>query len=188
MYQQLTDEKNILTNFDVLAEAFRRIIHGRSNIVWEGSFLSTVGLIYGGVHLATWNNHFETDYERYAWRVCSVVTAVAVLGFVLMLCIGAFMKSIIDTFRTKTSKTGTLEAKATTQTKAIPQTDAKEAPAKLSLWKCYTFFVAIACYIGFIIVIHARLFLLVESFIALRGQPYGVYDTTDWVESMPDIS
>lgn len=93
MYRQLSDGKNVFTSIATLGDAFDRIIKGKANIIWETVFLSTVGLLYGGLHLASWDNHFESRFEEQAWKACAVNTAVALLGFVLELCIGNLMSS-----------------------------------------------------------------------------------------------
>lgn len=208
MYQQLSKEKNVLTNLRSLGEAFDRIIKGRSNIVWEGAFLSTVGLTYGGVHLATWNNHFETLFEEYAWKACSIVTAFAVLGFILQLCIGTLIQHIDFTESTELndSKTGTQQSEVggtdveknvlseIITTIHVPPGKSSPGAAKLGVRsnrlcrRIYKLIVGTTFFVGFIIVIFSRLFLFIESFIALRGQSNGVYDTVNWAESLPNIS
>jgi len=64
--------------FDTIGTAFSRIIRAKRNIWKQGLFLCAVGLVYGGGHLSTWNNFFPSPTEQYMWKVCSIVTAVAV--------------------------------------------------------------------------------------------------------------
>ena len=81
MYQQLSNGRNIFLSAYELGEAFGRLIRGRANIVREGICFFAVGLVYGGAHLATWNNHFETLFEQHAWRACSItITTGAFFG------------------------------------------------------------------------------------------------------------
>ena len=211
MYQQLSKGENIFLSFTALGEAFGRIINGRANLVLEGTFLCTVGLIYGGVHLAPWDNHFKTTFERIAWKVCSCVTAAAVLGFVLQLCIGALIKFIdYDTppeeEQEQEEDTQQLPAdvEEKQETPSRKQTTSSTAPAKTNprrtrvktfkrkrdkmYWRIYKLLVGSTFSLGLIIVIFARCFLMVESFIALREQPDGVYNTVNWIESIPHLS
>ena len=201
MYQQLSNEQNIFLSFYELGEAFGRIIRGRANLVWEGTFLCTVGLIYGGVHLATWNNFFVTELERNAWKTCSIITSVAVSGFVLELCVGALIKlikfinfgeaaeededqSIPDVEK---STYGTAAFKQPTVDRQVVSKKVPQNTWYRLIWRVYKFVVGSTFTFGLIIVICARLFLLLESFISLRVQPDGAYDTVDWVESIPHL-
>ncbi|KAI5846659.1 hypothetical protein BZA05DRAFT_406211 [Tricharina praecox] len=231
MYQQLSNGRNVFLSFTALGRAFDRIIRGRANLVWEGALLCTVGLIYGGVHLATWNNYFVSAFERHAWRACSIVTAVAVLGFVLELCIGALIRFIDpetsikpftsesktqrqpqpSTGREKVAGNGTQQSarepveknaeiiEATTPhehehdsatTPAAKSEAARNDPRKRDTWswRAYRLVVAVTVFFGFIVVMFTRCFLLVESFIALRKQPDGVYDTINWVQTVPHVA
>ncbi|KAI5846653.1 hypothetical protein BZA05DRAFT_476009 [Tricharina praecox] len=235
MYQQLSKGKNIFVSITDLGDAFGRIISGRANLVWEGTCVCTVGLIYGGVHLATWNNHFETEFEKVAWKACSVITAVAILGFVLELCIGALIKFIewetigeggtadavktptgveetpaaadVHPFPAEVEKTPATHITAAPAAGPVPSSKPRKTMTNSSrpgkaprpvkkfgkkrdklYWTIYKLIVGSTSFLGFIVLIFARCFLLVESFIALRGQPDGVYNTVNWVESIPHLS
>jgi hypothetical protein len=89
MYQQLCGEKGsegrlVAWYFETIERAFSRIIYAKMNIWKEGLFLCAVGLAYGGGHLSAWNNYFPSPVEMYLWKVCSIVTAVAVSSDILL--------------------------------------------------------------------------------------------------------
>ena len=92
MYLYLSDEKNVLkAYFEVIGFAYRTLWASRKRIWREGLSISVVGLIYGGVHLAAWNNHFSTLAEQILWQVSALATAIATSTFVLSLCLSVFV-------------------------------------------------------------------------------------------------
>lgn len=94
MYLYLSNEKNVLkTYFEVIELAYLTLWASRKRIWREGLFISVVGLIYGGAHLAAWNNPFPTQAELILWQVSALGTAIATSTFVLSLCISVFVTS-----------------------------------------------------------------------------------------------
>jgi hypothetical protein len=55
------------------------------------------------------------------------------------------------------------------------------------LWRFYRGFVGITFGLGIFIVLVARLFLVVESFIALRKVPKDSYDSIPWADMWPHL-
>lgn len=59
IYLELSDGKNVLkAYFQVIEFAYRALWASRKRIRREAIAISAVGLIYGGVHCAAWNNRF----------------------------------------------------------------------------------------------------------------------------------
>ncbi|KAA8912299.1 hypothetical protein FN846DRAFT_323056 [Sphaerosporella brunnea] len=54
-------------------------------------------------------------------------------------------------------------------------------------WKLYKLFVGTTFALGVLIVVFARSFLLVESFLSLRSLPVGAYASVNWVEAFPHV-
>ncbi|PVH73506.1 hypothetical protein DL98DRAFT_519920 [Cadophora sp. DSE1049] len=47
-----------------------------SLIGWEvRGLLALVMTVYGGIHIAAWNDYFASAFERWAWRACSIYIA-----------------------------------------------------------------------------------------------------------------
>lgn len=55
------------------------------------------------------------------------------------------------------------------------------------LWRLYKGFVGITFGVGIFIFLVARVYLLIESFIALREIPVDSYDSIPWVEAWPHM-
>lgn len=92
MYQNLAGEQNVLLHyFDVMTTAYTTLWSSRKRIWREGLSISLVGLTYGGVHLAAWNNTFPTTAEKILWQVAALVTAIAWSTFVLSLWLSVFV-------------------------------------------------------------------------------------------------
>jgi len=83
--EDLLDSKSY---FKTWAKGYERLWKSRKLLWKEALFISLVGLVYGGVHLAAWRNRFPTLAERNLWRAASAITAVAWSGFVLSLWMG----------------------------------------------------------------------------------------------------
>ncbi|ORY16036.1 hypothetical protein BCR34DRAFT_441792, partial [Clohesyomyces aquaticus] len=43
-----------------------------------GSISSAVFAIVGGIHLSAWNSTFPTPFEKWAWRICSLILATSI--------------------------------------------------------------------------------------------------------------
>lgn len=92
MYLYLSNGKNVLkTYFTVIELAYQTLWASRKRIWRDGLSISIVGLIYGGVHLAAWNNKFPTTAEMILWRVSALATAIATSTFLLSLYLSVFV-------------------------------------------------------------------------------------------------
>jgi len=54
-------------------------------------------------------------------------------------------------------------------------------------WRINMAFVGISFGVGLLFVLAARIFLLIESFIALRSLPRDAYQTVSWADTWPHI-
>ncbi|KAI5805990.1 hypothetical protein EDC01DRAFT_785974 [Geopyxis carbonaria] len=115
--------------FKIIAKAYARIIDSKNTIWKEGLMLTGVGVVYGGVHLATWNNHFANEYEAWGWRICSIITAVSVGGFLLQIWVGGLCFKWLVEESGKPSKKAPSQPAATGDKKTKP---AGEVPLKLT--------------------------------------------------------
>ena len=140
----------------------------RMNIFRNKGFLLILvllSLVYGGVHLATWNFAFASKTEHLLWKIACIdimatvpIGVPCLLGFdFLILGIGMLARSI---FRSAT----------------IEEVDVFRQPLLLAI--LYTFSVAYAL---------SRIYLVAESFIGLRHVPIGVYAAVPWVQAIPHV-
>lgn len=93
LYIQLCDGDSIVKQyFSVISMGFGRLIDAWRNIWKEGFLVNLVAMVYGGAHLATWNNKFPTKVESWLWKGSAIITAVSVGFFVLALSLGSILK------------------------------------------------------------------------------------------------
>ncbi|KAK2786288.1 hypothetical protein FQN52_007879 [Onygenales sp. PD_12] len=135
--------------------------------------------LYGGLHIAVWNDHFPSSAEKIMWRVSSVLIAASGILATIYIAIDrlpsrgeeSYIDHWADTFG-DLEYTGGKILIPLTQYALILITGA----------------VLILPLIGSVIVyIPVRLFLVIESFIALRDQPIEVYQTPDWTGWVPHL-
>lgn len=74
-----------LSYFARLANAYARLQRGWGNIWKQCLIISIVGLVYGGVHLTSWNSVFPSDIEELLWQIAAAITAAASSLFALSL-------------------------------------------------------------------------------------------------------
>jgi hypothetical protein len=74
--------------FDMLEGGYGRLRRGWKGLWKEALAISFVGVVYGGLHLAVWQNEFPTRAEEFLWRIAAVITAVAWSGFMLSIWVG----------------------------------------------------------------------------------------------------
>jgi hypothetical protein len=72
----------------MLKAGYERLREGWTGLWAEALAVSFVGVVYGGLHLAVWQNVFPTQAEMILWRVASIITAVAWSGFMLTIFVG----------------------------------------------------------------------------------------------------
>jgi hypothetical protein len=125
---------------------------------------SAVFFLVGAIHLSAWNISFATTYERTAWRICSIFITVSMP---LVWLINRMLEWRPSFQAWKLSKS-IHEDSADTST--------KPAIERLihGLW-----------YVFAVPYVIARLYLLVEVFVALRAAPKDVYRTPEWTNFVP---
>ena len=123
--------------------------------------------IYGGAHLAVWNAHFPSNFERILWLASALSIAVLPpLGDVLkqsLFCIFAVFSLCCQT------------------QSALFSSSSEDTAGSLSeIGK-------IGVKIGTPLWVLARAYLLVEAFASLRSLPLGSYKSIDWVSYLPHM-
>lgn len=86
MYQRLCGFDNELSYSGRISHAYTSLwSKGQHNLRAEALGISLVGLVYGGVHLAAWNNTFPSYAEQLLWKIAALITATAWSTFVISL-------------------------------------------------------------------------------------------------------
>lgn len=117
-------------------------------------------LVVGAIHLAAWNFYFPSVFERWAWRICSVViTTIIPLSWVVT---AVLLRVVSHQWWDGTEDKDMLKEFKTTRW------------IGKGMQGC-----ALAIYSL------ARLYLLVEVFMGLRASPVGVYKTPEWTNYLP---
>lgn len=144
-----------------------RLVGGAKNLLesWRSTCLAVgIILIYGACHTAAWNTHFPSNFEKWLWRVSSIIVAVLPTYYIVL----SFFH-LRDWYL-----------------------------ASFFLWPWFSLFQICGTRKGKVIdsailwvlivaVILGRVFLLVESFISLRGLPEGSFRTTVWEDYWPHL-
>jgi hypothetical protein len=125
----------------------------------------------GAVHLSAWNFSFATTYERTAWRVCSIVVMFSIpLTWISILMLGGRLvwrsAALTDEY-TKEGREQDMERLDAWRIQGIGSLSTR-------LW-----------YVFAVPYVIARLYLLVEVFVALRAAPKDVYRIPEWTNFMP---
>jgi hypothetical protein len=118
--------------------------------------------LYGGLHLLAWRYHFRSTAERILWKIAGVFTA---LSGVVPVSFGLIALLLSDVNSTTSVLSPTLD--------------------KFRDWIDVTFVSLILIWI--IIVIFARMYLFVESFVALPTSPPSTYQIPNWTAYIPHI-
>ena len=129
------------------------------------TLLVALPLVYGGIHLTTWNFDFASHVEQMLWKIaCIDIMGTIPLGVAIFACI-----SPIQNYQYKLTSIEGLPYKAT-------------GTALLALIVCWIFLAPM-----FIFYTLSRIYIVVESFISLRHVPIGVYAAIPWVQDIPHI-
>jgi len=123
--------------------------------------LAILGLVYGGVHLTSWDGHFPSYPEQWLWRVsgCIIASGGLTVWFILRLiqCFLYLDWGLDDIWLYWTNH------------------GAGDFLMGLILRICLGVYVL------------ARTYIIVEAFISLRSLPAGAYDTVSWSNVFPHI-
>lgn len=160
---------------------------------------AALGMLYGGIHAASWNGHFPSPLERTMWRIaaCSVAGG----GFIIWPLYAlsnmiARSRNYLGMFTRDASAIVAPAAVARAPVEplslALDHLDAfkterskKATQLRAVVWCRY-------CILGVIYtfgltVCASRVFLVVEAFISLRSLPLGAYSSPNWVNLLPHI-
>ncbi|KAK0105190.1 hypothetical protein ONS95_004414 [Cadophora gregata] len=168
-----SDTEDVHRNITATYEPFIEQLVVRRARNWPSDFLlpglkgETMGMtlwlatmIYGGVHIAAWNEYFPTETERLLWHLSSVYITRSGLLWLLMNVMGAvspWAKSYWHRFI-----------------------------ALQAFWIEYVFYGVIATACG-VLYILARAFLVVDAVVTLRQIPAQTYATPEWSEIIPHL-
>ena len=124
--------------------------------------LVALPLVYGGIHLATWNFHFASQTEHLLWKIaCINIMGTIPLGVIFFVCES---RAWNIAYRRRSSW--------------------EKAPAILVLLMHITWIFFTPLFIFYAL---SRIYIVVESFISLRHVPIGVYAAIPWVQNIPHI-
>ena len=126
-------------------------------------------LVVGSIHLSAWNFDFPSEFERWAWRICSMVIAVSIPVSWLM------TRAIL----------GVAELVSKKDLMVVWVSRSVGYGKGWNKWMIGT----VTTIHGFGVLLYAiaRLYLLVEVFLSFRAMPMGVYETPDWAKFIPHI-
>lgn len=198
LFRQLLDwdrlkKGDIIDRFLLLLGAYKAMWNGWRSFGWEAFALSFVGVVHGGLHMVAWDYSFPSDAERRLWKIASVLTAGAVSIFCFSVLVGFLGKLVWDKVKKKMDEA---ELMATVE----PVTGGDGIPKSTMRWhelakwletkrKALTWWLLVFYCIGFVLAIVpcilARLYLLVESFAAMRQLPIKSYDKIQWASFVP---
>lgn len=117
-------------------------------------------MVYGGVHIAAWNEYFPTHVEQQLWHVSSVYITSSGLLWFLMNVMGAISPWASNYWHRFTH----LEA----------------------FWIEYIVYGTVATACG-LFYIFARAFLVIDAILSLRELPIQTYNTPQWSEIIPHL-
>ena len=123
--------------------------------------LVTLPLLYGGIHLATWDFHFASKTEHLLWKIACI----DIMGTIP---VGA-LYGLIDR-----SSIRLIYMRNDDENRRIFTT--------LSDYLAWAFYGPLS-----ILYALSRLYIVVESFISLRHVPIGVYAAVPWVQDIPHV-
>ena len=123
--------------------------------------LVILSLVYGGVHLATWNFSFASETEHLLWKIaCIDIMAAVPVGVLWILVLDLLTDS--DWLSLSDRKHEILETSS-------------------------NFLAGIGFYALLVFYALARIYIVVEVFISLRHVPIGVYAAVPWVQAIPHV-
>ena len=138
--------------------------------------LVALSILYGGIHLATWNFAFPSKTEHLLWKIA---------------CIDIMVTAPIEVFNLRGSRAIYDLAVAFTTFEAR-RSARKRDIVELFSWSLYSlshFLLSYLLNLYALLTCYAlsRIYIVVESFVSLRHVPIGVYAAVPWVQAIPHI-
>ena len=121
--------------------------------------LVTLPLVYGGIHLATWDFHFASKTEHLLWKI-ACFDIMGTIPFAVLYFLG--FRRLFSLFNDRYLN--------------------DERLRKLYQYLLWAFYSPLATLYAL-----ARLYIVVESFISLRHVPIGSYAAVPWVQDIPHV-
>lgn len=125
-----------------------------------GIILWTVTILYGAVHLAGWNEQFPTVVEQWFWRASAAYIVFSGLLWSFLNLLGHLSGSVWWFWYDMLAGYGSQRG--------------------------YRILLAL-CYLGGILYVVARVYLVVEAFISLRALPASAYQSPSWILTVPHL-
>ena len=130
--------------------------------------LVALSLLYGGIHLATWNFAFASKTEHLLWKIaCIDIMATVPIGFPSFYWYSFYLLGL----RELLSDRNKLIAEALML-----------FPHDVAVFPNFGFLSILSVCYAF-----SRIYIVIESFISLRHVPIGVYAAVPWVQAIPHI-
>ena len=123
--------------------------------------LAVLSLVYGGVHLATWNFAFASKTQHLLWKI-------ACIDIMATVPVGILCKRVLDTLVHPNR----------------PRPYYRGSEIVVPPWAVDTDLVFVLLSLPYIV---SRIYIVVESFISLRHVPIGVYAAVPWVQAIPHV-
>ncbi|KAI5792090.1 hypothetical protein FPQ18DRAFT_305392 [Pyronema domesticum] len=174
----VVERSNNIQSFEAIQNSDEKT--GTDFVLWISLIL--ICGIYGGIHLAAWNSDFPSGTARLLWKISCIVT---VSGSILepgwLLWTAAIFRYGFS-FSTKDIITRWPDRRPT-EAILLWYSNIKDSASlgiACQVLSCLAIFTSP-------ILIAARLYLVIESFISLRDVPAGVYATVPWAQYIPHI-
>lgn len=123
-----------------------------------GMVLWLANFVYGGIHMAAWNDHFPTEAEKWLWRGSSSYIA---------FCGGLWV--VLNFAVSRIPKLNEFWEHWMDGKRSLAQSIA----------------LGIVVFICGLSLVFARVFIVVEAFIGIREMPTSVYATVEWTDILP---
>lgn len=178
---------------DGISNATHNVDRASQLIRWMKAY-AILGACYAGLHLAAWNFDFATEGERWAWRASGIVMLIAPKASVIGV-FGFWMQGRILDIRRKKQAVWSNEANAGTPEQWwLKMKRAVGKEFQLSLFRCGNGIAMVLAFVGVFVALiawvgypFARIYVLGESFAALRSVEKEVYRTVEWTGFIPHV-
>jgi hypothetical protein len=134
----------------------------RDRLIIINLMMPATSMVYGAIHISSWNYFFPTLWERDFWRLNSVLTTISV-PLLVVYHISLYLWN-----------------KGTTYARAYNSWSA----ASVAILVIFLILFAPFALFG-VLVIVSRIYMFVQAFVSIREVPKGVYVSVNWLELIP---